>query len=91
MVRRYANRKDANQGPIVDALREAGCSVEVMHTPCDLLVGIAGKNVLLELKDGAKPPSARKLTKDQIEFRKNWRGQFAVVETIEQAIKAVGL
>lgn len=90
-MKRYALRKDANQSEIVDALRKAGCSVEVMHEPCDLLVGIAGRNVLLELKDGNKPPSARKLTGAQIRFRQLWRGQYAVVENAAQALKEVGL
>lgn len=90
-MKRYALRKDANQNDIVDALRKAGCSVEVMHEPCDLLVGIGGRNILLEVKDSNKPPSARKLTEPQLRFRRLWRGQYAVVETVEQAIKEVGL
>lgn len=85
----YAKRKDDNQSEIVDALRAIGCTVMVMHVPCDLLVGYRGRNVLLEVKDGAKPPSARKLTTDQVIFQADWRGQYDVVKSIDEAIAAV--
>lgn len=86
---RYALRKDANQGDIVDTLRRIGCSVVVLHAPSDLLVGYRGRNVLLEVKDGNKPPSARKLTTDQVIFRAEWRGQYDVVQNEDEAIAAV--
>lgn len=85
----HAKRKDDNQSDIVDALRAIGCTVMVMHVPCDLLVGYRGRNVLLEVKDGAKPPSARKLTTDQVIFQAEWRGQYDVVKSIDEAIAAV--
>lgn len=84
-----AGRKDANQSEIVAALQAIGCTVKVMHVPCDLLVGYRGRNALLEIKDGAKPPSARKLTPDQVIFQAEWRGQYAVVENVDQAIAAM--
>ena len=40
-------------------------------------------NILVEVKDGAKPPSARQLTDDQIEFRHAWRGDIYIVERAE--------
>lgn len=86
---RYALRKDANQGELVAALERIGCSVYVMHAPSDLLVGFRGRNVLLEVKDGDKPPSAQKLTPAQVLFRANWRGQHDVVKTVDEAIAAV--
>ena len=64
---RYAARTDANKAEIVDALRSAGFCVYDLKMPCDLLVWVAGKQslMLMELKDGKKPPSARGLTDGQ--------------------------
>lgn len=90
-----AARIDANQPEIVEALREAGCSVQLLHMVgkgCpDLLVGWQGLNVLVEVKDGSKPPSARKLTPDQEIWHDNWRGQVTVVCSVHEALTAVGV
>ena len=89
-VNRYRKlgRRDANEGPIIDALRAFGCSVKQTHD-FDLVCGYRGKNVILEVKDPAKPPSARKLTEDQAQFIATWRGQYAVVHSPEEAIREV--
>lgn len=91
-MRRQA-RVDDNQAEIVKALRDIGASVQPIHQiggGCpDILVGYRGRNIVMELKDGNKPPSARKLTADEIDWHSSWRGQVVIVETIEQAIKAV--
>lgn len=85
---------DANQREIVEALRSIGATVQHLHAVAkgcpDLLVGRGGVNYLLEVKDGNKPPSARKLTADQIEWHNIWQGNAAVVSTIDEAIAAVG-
>ena len=87
---RRAARVDANQAEIVDALRGVGASVQPLHAVgagCpDLLVGFMGYNWLMEVKDGDKPPSARKLTKDQIKWHGEWQGQACIVENAEQAL-----
>lgn len=87
---RRAAKVDANQGDIVSALRKVGASVTPIHTVgngCpDLLVGFRARNYLFEVKDGAKPPSARKLTDDEAIWFGNWKGEAHVVETVEQAI-----
>ena len=92
---RRAAKIDRNQPEIVAALRKAGCTVESLAAVgkgvTDLLVGRAGIKYLLEVKDGEKPPSERKLTPDQEEWHAGWRGQKAVVNTIEEALEAVGL
>jgi len=95
-----AERRDANEQAIVQALREAGCEVWQLcaKEPADLLVltgacygGSADMDsvevMLLEVKDSAKPPSARKLTAKQVETHKRWPVQ--VVETVEQALQVV--
>lgn len=60
-----------------------GASVQPLHTVgqgCpDLLVGYGGTNYLLEVKDGNKPPSQRKLTPDEHAWHDEWRGHVTVV------------
>jgi len=48
-------------------------------------------NYLLEVKDGAKPPSERKLTPDQVEWHAAYRGRVKVVHSIAEAFYAVGV
>jgi hypothetical protein len=90
---RRASRVDVNQSDIVAALRAVGATVQPLHAVgqgCpDLLVGYKG-NWLLEVKDGSKPPSARKLTEAQIAWHRDWRGQVAVVEDVRSALAAIG-
>lgn len=81
---------DDNQKSVVGALRDIGCTVQHLHAVgagCpDILVGWRSINVLMEIKDGAKPPSARGLTAPQEEFHAAWKGQVSVVTSREQAI-----
>lgn len=90
---RRAAKIDANQNEIVTALRQIGCDVCLLSAVgkgCpDLAIGYRGKNYFLEVKDGAKPPSERKLTPDQVEWHSQWRGQVAVVNNVDEAIKVV--
>lgn len=93
MSKRYASRVDSNQAEIVQALRQMGCSVECLHSVGsgipDLLVGLNGINLLLEVKDGSKPPSKQKLTIDQVIWHEEWRGQVQIVKSVEHAIRIV--
>ncbi len=89
---RRAAKIDGNQGEIVDALRAIGCSVDVSGSTNgfpDLVVGIAGLNILMEVKDGSLNPSERKLTPKQKEWHRNWRGRAHVVESCQQAVDIV--
>lgn len=90
---RRAARTDANQPDIVAALRKIGATVQPLHAVgqgCpDLLAGYQGQNFLIEVKDGAKPPSARKLTSDQVEWHAGWKGQVVVVESVSDALRVV--
>ena len=89
----FPKRVDANQGEIVKALRKMGCKVqslaEVGKGCPDLLVGYRGFNILLEVKDGAKVPSAQKLTDDEVKWHAGWRGQARVVNSVEAACRCV--
>jgi hypothetical protein len=85
---RRAARTDANKESIVKALREAGASVYDLKMPVDLLVGFEGKTCLVEIKDGSKPPSARKKTDAQIKFWDEWTGGLLVLVTdVESALR----
>ncbi len=92
---RRAGKIDDNQAGIVKALRLAGASVQILASVgkgCpDLLVGFAGKNLLLEAKDGDKSPSRRKLTPDQNNWHANWRGSVHIINNEREALRAIGL
>ena len=94
-MRRGFCRVDNNQREIVSALRSAGASVQLLHMighgAPDLVVGYGGQNHLLELKDGSKPPSARRLTPDEEQWHKNWKGQVAIVCSAKEALKLLSL
>lgn len=63
---------DDNQSEIVSALRQCGAfvtSLAAVGKGCpDLLVGFRGRWMLIEVKDGKKSPSERKLTEWQEYF-----------------------
>ena len=92
---RRAAKIDDNQNEIVYALRNAGCSVvslAAVGKGCpDILVGRAAFNYLLEIKDGEKPASARKLRPEQKDFFITWHGHVRVVNNVDEALAAVGL
>jgi len=85
-----AKKADRNQPEIVKAFRDLGCTVQHLHTVgkgCpDILVGYEGFNYLIEIKDGEKPPSARKLTKDEKEWHDKWLGQVDVIENAHDVL-----
>lgn len=90
-----AAKVDANQPEIVEALRKAGCFVQSLATVgkgCpDLMVGYGYKWFVMEVKDGKKIPSARKLTKDEQAWHDRARlfAPVHVVESVEQALEIV--
>jgi Holliday junction resolvase len=88
---KYARRVDENQGDIVKALRACGATVRVITQGDgipDLLVGYKGYTILMEVKDGNKPPSARKLTDAENEFFEKWTGgTLVVVNSVEEALE----
>jgi Holliday junction resolvase len=88
---KYARRVDENQGDIVKALRACGATVRVITQGDgipDLLVGYKGYTILMEVKDGNKPPSARKLTDAENEFFEKWTGgALVVVNSVEEALE----
>jgi hypothetical protein len=86
----YARRIDDNQNEVVAALRKFGAVVRVITQGDglpDLLVGFRGRTYLMELKDGNKPPSARKLTEAEEKFHSAWTGgSLCIVTSAQQAV-----
>lgn len=76
---RLRGKVDSNQAEIVKALRKAGCSVQSLANlgggVPDLLIGFRGRNILAEVKDARKPPSARKLTPAEKKWIEAWQGE----------------
>lgn len=87
---RRAAKVDENQTEIVEALRKAGRQVlissQIGKGFPDIIVGYNGKNFLLEIKI-----EKGKLTPDQEKFFQAWRGQVAIVRTVEEALALTSL
>ena len=87
---RRAARVDENQGLIVKALRACGSTVRVISQGDgipDLLVGYRGHTILMEVKYGNKPPSARQLTTAEQIFFDQWTGgKLVIVNSVEEAL-----
>jgi hypothetical protein len=91
---RRAAKIDANHTQVVEALRAAGATVQslaaVGQGVPDLLVGIAGRTLLIEVKDGQKAKSRQALTPDQLAWHGAWRGgMLCVVDGPEAALRAL--
>ena len=81
-----AYRVDNNQREIVAAIRKFGGTVQHLHhvgKGCpDILVGFRGQNWLFEVKT-----AAGKLTRDQVGWHEDWRGQVEVIRSVEDVIR----
>lgn len=92
---RRAARKDANHNETADYLLGLGWSVCDLSAlgggVPDLLVGRPGYACFVEVKDGSKSPSKRKLTDDQVRFRKSWTGPYIVATGPQDAALKLAL
>ena len=91
-----AARVDQNHDQVVIALRSAGATVQslagVGKGVPDLLVGYKGQTLLMEVKDGFKPPSKRVLNEDQLRWHGSWNGgALAVVDSPDAALRILGV
>lgn len=93
---RFARRKDSNHNDIAAACVRVGAEVlDLSPLPgaLDLIVGYRGRLVWLEVKDGDKPPSDRKLTDAEratIERFSRVGCPVYKVETEDEALQAIG-
>lgn len=95
---RRATRRDPHESAIVDALRRAGCTVSSWGADGapDLVVGHHGRTYLLEVKSpagprGGKSQNGQTLTSAQQKWHRDWRGHVAIVTSIDEALRAVGV
>lgn len=87
-------RVDDNHSEIVKGLRAVGATVRSTASlgsgfP-DLAVGWKGSTYLLEVKDGRKPASKRKLTPDEEKFHMEWNGHAAIIGSLDEALREIG-
>ena len=79
---RRAAKVDDNQKEIIALFRKLGWTVLIisqLKNCCDIIVSKSGRTVAIEIKDGAKPASARKLSDGEVKFRDAWQGEYALV------------
>ena len=83
-------RIDRNQPEIVKAFRKLGWTVAHIYqlkNIADLIVAKNGFTALVEVKDGEKPPSQRRLTDGEREFAENWAGVYVVIESLSDVLR----
>ena len=81
-------RIDRNQPEIVKEFRRLGYSVLIiaqLKNCCDIIIARDGFTCAVEIKDGAKPPSARRLTEGEQGFKDTWKGRWYLCESIDDA------
>ena len=90
---RRGARRDAGEAIIIEGLEAAGYSVKPWGTDgaCDLVVGKWGINWLLEVKTPRGTKGAVKhqmeLNELQAKWHADWKGQKAVVRSLEEALR----
>lgn len=86
---RRAARRDHGEPDIIKAMRACGAYVKVINDEgaFDLLAWYRGHTLLIEVKDGTKPPSARRLTDAEQKFHDEWPGDnLHIVNSVEEAL-----
>ena len=92
---RRAARTDGNHAAIASALRRVAIVLDCHGAPemgCDLLVLTRGRVLFVEVKDGALPPSRRKLTEQEARVQRLCRSAgvpYLVVGSVADALAAV--
>jgi len=86
---RRAARIDDNQKEVVALFRKLGWYVLIisqLKNCCDIMVSKNGHTIAIEIKDGKKPPSARKLSTGELKFEYEWKGAYELVICDEDVI-----
>lgn len=94
MIPRRAQRRDANEADLVDALRKAGMLWVPGHSiPVDGFVGWRGRWQPVEVKDPRQPLSKRALTEREAHFLRDCQAYqlpFILAHTAEDVLRAFG-
>ncbi len=86
---RKAAKVDDNQKEVVSLFRSLGWYVLIisqLKNCCDIIVSKGGHTIAIEIKDGEKPPSARKLSEGETKFKEEWKGDYELVICNEDVI-----
>lgn len=90
-------RKDDNHGEITRALERCGfCVIDMTGDPSvgfDVLVVGKGIKEIAEIKDGSKPPSARRLTNGEEKRKAQIESKgcaYRVWESVDEALRCMG-
>ena len=86
----WQRKTDDNHQEIMDCFRAHGFSVfDTARLPkfVDLVAGKWGRNYLIEVKDGSKPKSARKLTEHEQDLHDDWLGEIHIIESVSDVVK----
>lgn len=86
---RTAARKDANHNEIVRELERCGWSVletYQLKDCCDCIAAKQGRTVAIEIKPDNVPPSRRKLTKGEQEFKDRWKGEWRLIQSVDDVL-----
>lgn len=90
---RRARNIDANQPAVVMAFRQMGATVEVTSDvgrgfPDCVVRTRNGTVLMVEIKDGSKPPSRWQLSPDELKFAARWGTSYVVVKSEDEARRA---
>ena len=93
-MKRPIRKADRNPPELVEQIRKIpGTSVAHTHIVgkgfVDIVGGYNKKNFLCEIKGPKQPVWVRKLSADEEKFHKQWTGQIAVIETIDDFLKLI--
>ena len=84
---RRAARVDGNHAEVIAAFRKLGFSVadtsKLGAGFPDCVVARFKRTAVVEIKDGSKVPSARRLTVPECIFKDGWLGTYLIVESIK--------
>ena len=87
---RRAAKVDDNQKQVVALFRKLGWYVLIisqLKNCCDIIVSKNNITIAIEIKDGKKPPSSRKLSEGELKFESEWLGLYELVICDEDVIK----
>ena len=86
---RRAAKVDDNQKEVVALFRKLGWYVLIisqLKNCCDIIVSKDNVTIAIEIKDGKKPPSQRKLSDGEVKFKTEWKGKYELVICDEDVI-----
>lgn len=91
---RLRAKVDDSQKDIVKAFRVLGWTVALTHqlgkgfpdTVISKRINGKGYTACVEIKDGAKPPSAQRLTPDELKWQQAWQGDYFVITSVQGVI-----